>query len=50
MSKPMAEEGEEGKGVKLEEHRDVSCARMDCFEPRLLSVQTRNSLENKDVG
>lgn len=38
MSKPMAEEGEEGKGVKLEEHRDVSCARMDCFEPRLLSV------------
>ena len=50
MSKPMAEEGEKGKNIKLKENKNVSCTRVERFKPCLLLVQMKNSLENKDIG
>ena len=38
MSKPMAEEGEKGKNIKLKENKNVSCACVECFEPCFLLV------------
>ena len=41
-TKPMCEEGEEGKEVELEEDTHVSDARVECFQPSLLLGQTKN--------
>ena len=36
MSKTVAEEGEEGKNIKLKKNKNMSCTCVKCFEPCLL--------------
>lgn len=49
-TKPMSEEGEEGKEVELEENADVGDAGTECFQVGLLLGQTKNREEDLYVG
>ena len=49
-TKPMCEEGEEGKEVELEKDTDVSDARIECFQPSLLLGQMKNGDKDLYVG
>ena len=44
----MCKEGEETKGVELEEDTDVSDTSVECFQPSLLLRQTKNCDEYHD--
>ena len=46
----MCEEGEEGKGVELEEDTDVGDTGIECFPPSLLLGQTENCEKDLHVG
>ena len=49
-TKSMRKEGEESKGVELEEDTDVSNTSVECFQPSLLLRQTKNCDEYLYVG
>ena len=49
-TKSMCKEGEETKGVELEEDTDVSDTSVECFQPSLLLRQTKNCDEYLYVG
>ena len=46
----MCKEGEETKGVELEEDTDVSNTSVECFQPSLLLRHTKNCDESLYVG